>query len=537
MRTFQRRRVDQQQPHNVADELRATADRRKKTAEGGTQLRGEGIKQMASRLAVMFPALPEDTVEAVLSEHFRADARITREALADRAIVSLVEMSLADGSSQVITSFEPPTLDESNGIPEPSAPPLDEIPEPSATPLDENEHASAPAEASDVTSTGSITEGEVELDDMLDDHLALLLTLPDDALSPCIQTLVSILDRIVDDPGNARVRRLRHSSKTWAAKIGCHKAAVKLLHLAGFQDDPGDGEDDRGVVFCGDYSSCSPFERVREALHCMIDDLGIARQPLTATSAKQPLTAASATRQPLTAASATAQQEKRQRIARLTEERLQNPVHFRQKALERGSANRANGGHFAKRPAMQNNATTQRQSRHFNLSDIERMRVNEEIANTTNYADEYRRARQSAPAHDYSTLVARSYDPELISRQALDGTNSYRASKGLPPCRWNEGIAQIAAEHAASMASGAAPFSHDGFNARVARFPLAQRGAGENLALSSGVANVAETAVKGWIQSPGHEKNLRGNWNVCGIGTARSANGTFYTTQLFALCV
>lgn len=528
MRAFQRRRVDQQQQHNVADELRATADRRKKTVDGNSaQLRGEGIKQMATRLAVMFPSLPEDTVEAVLSEHFRADARITREALADRAIASLVEMSLADGSSQVITSFEPPALDEFNGIPEPSAPPLDEA-----------EYPLAPAEPSDAISSSSITEGDVELDDILDDHLALLLTLPDDALSPCIQTLVSILDRIVDDPGNARVRRLRHSSKTWAAKIGCHEAAVNLLHLAGFLDDPGDGEGDRGLVFCGDYSPCSPFGRVREALHGIANDLGIARQPLTAASAtSQPLIAASSTKQPFTAAPAAAQQEKRQRIARLTEERLQNPTQFRQKALDRGSANRANGGFFAKRPAVQNNATAQRQSRHFNLSDIERMRVSEEIANTTNYADEYMRARQSAPAHDYSTLVARSYDPELISRQALDGTNSYRASKGLPPCRWNEGIARIAAEHAASMASGAAPFSHDGFNARVARFPLAQRGAGENLALSSGVANVAETAVKGWIQSPGHEKNLRGNWNVCGIGTARSANGTFYTTQLFALCV
>merc|ERR1719159_889762 len=164
------------------------------------------------------------------------------------------------------------------------------------------------------------------------------------------------------------------------------------------------------------------------------------------------------------------------------------------------------------------------------------MRIADEIAQMPSYADDYVRTHQSTPATSYSELVSRSYDGELISRQALDGTNRYRASKGLPPCRWHAGIARIAAEHAASMASGAAPFSHDGFNARVSRFP-AQRGAGENLALSSGVADVAGTAVDGWIKSPGHEKNLRGNWNVCGIGTARSANGTFYTTQLFALCV
>merc|ERR1712100_448031 len=118
----------------------------------------------------------------------------------------------------------------------------------------------------------------------------------------------------------------------------------------------------------------------------------------------------------------------------------------------------------------------------------------------------YQQNRHSAPAHDISTLNGRLYDPELISRQALDGTNRYRASKGLPPCRWSVEIARIAAEHAASMASGAATFSHDGFDQRVARFPVAQRGAGENLALSKGCYNVAQTAVDGWIKSPGHEK-------------------------------
>merc|ERR1711871_1803719 len=99
------------------------------------------------------------------------------------------------------------------------------------------------------------------------------------------------------------------------------------------------------------------------------------------------------------------------------------------------------------------------------------MRIDEEIAGTTNYAEEYQRNRHSAPVHDYSTLVARGYDPELISRQALDGTNRYRASKGLPPCRWNVEIARIAAEHAASMASGRATFSHDGFDARCRKMP------------------------------------------------------------------
>jgi len=84
------------------------------------------------------------------------------------------------------------------------------------------------------------------------------------------------------------------------------------------------------------------------------------------------------------------------------------------------------------------------------------------------------------------------------------------------------------------MASGTMPFSHDGFDERVRMFPVAHRGAAENLALSKGVAEVAEVAVDGWIKSPGHEKNLRGAFNQCGIGAARASDGTFYITQLFA---
>ena len=101
------------------------------------------------------------------------------------------------------------------------------------------------------------------------------------------------------------------------------------------------------------------------------------------------------------------------------------------------------------------------------------------------------------------------------------------------PLRWNEQIKCIAAEHALQMAKGLMPFSHDGFDARVRRFPP-NRAAGENLAMNGGVYDVAKCAVDGWINSPGHRKNLLGAFDVCGIGVARSGTGQFYLTQLFA---
>lgn len=126
-----------------------------------------------------------------------------------------------------------------------------------------------------------------------------------------------------------------------------------------------------------------------------------------------------------------------------------------------------------------------------------------------------------------------------ISKLVFDGTNNYRASKGLDPVEWNDGIAMVASQHAAGMAAGAEPFSHDGFRERAARFPLAYSGAGENLARCGGVPeaapqDAADCAVQGWINSPGHEKNMVDRWNVCGIGTAHDDNGQFFITQLFA---
>lgn len=518
---------------NLIDELRETADRRKKFDDPSSSLlRGESVQQISARLAVMFPELPGDTVEAVLSQLFRADAKITREILADRAVSALVEMSFVDGSPQAITSFEARSivgceiesssaayLQPRVGIADdgftnvtPSAPTSIEVTEVGFT-------------QDDCTSIENImpptVDGNDAFDDILDSHLALLLSLSDDVLLPCVQTLNSILQRIVDDPVNARVRRLRHGNKAFASKVGCHEAAIELLRLAGFEEDPGDGNDDSGMVFCGDPSDS--FARVRSSLEDLLEGLTEKEQPQHG-SLKNNITRATG-------------DSRRDRTAALTEERLKNPAKFKEQALARGAANKAIGGKLPKRVGPATQDVSNRKSRHFNLSDIERMRVADEIAGTTNYAEEYQRTRHSSPVHDYGTLVSRSYDPELISRQALDGTNRYRASKGRPPLRWNAGIAAIAAEHAASMASGAAPFSHDGFEARVSRFPVAQRGAGENLALNSGVSTVAQTAVDGWIKSPGHEKNLVGNFNVCGIGTAQSSNGTFYLTQLFALCV
>ena len=83
------------------------------------------------------------------------------------------------------------------------------------------------------------------------------------------------------------------------------------------------------------------------------------------------------------------------------------------------------------------------------------------------------------------------------------------------------------------MGEGEVPFGHDGFSDRCREMSMSS--AGENVFMCQGVAavHVAKMGVDGWINSPGHRKNLLGNWHYSGIGVYRKGNG-YWLTQLFA---
>jgi uncharacterized protein YkwD len=44
----------------------------------------------------------------------------------------------------------------------------------------------------------------------------------------------------------------------------------------------------------------------------------------------------------------------------------------------------------------------------------------------------------------------------------------------------------------------------------------------------------AREVVNGWLKSPGHKKNIEGNFVLTGIGYARSKKGDIYFTQIFS---
>jgi uncharacterized protein YkwD len=62
---------------------------------------------------------------------------------------------------------------------------------------------------------------------------------------------------------------------------------------------------------------------------------------------------------------------------------------------------------------------------------------------------------------------------------------------------------------------------------------LAFRTAAENVATNFCYEDAGSRAVEGWKNSPGHLKNMLGDFTLTGIGIARSRQGAYTTPKSF----
>jgi uncharacterized protein YkwD len=112
--------------------------------------------------------------------------------------------------------------------------------------------------------------------------------------------------------------------------------------------------------------------------------------------------------------------------------------------------------------------------------------------------------------------------------------NAHRSLLGLPALTLDETISAQARKHSQDMADQSV-LSHDGFDDRAAviekTIPLDS--IAENVAVNVGVTDPATTAVNGWLNSPGHKKNIEDGYDLTGIGIVRNSKGEFYFTQIF----
>lgn len=136
----------------------------------------------------------------------------------------------------------------------------------------------------------------------------------------------------------------------------------------------------------------------------------------------------------------------------------------------------------------------------------------------------------STPVHP--ELKVETADPMI--KDILAYVNADRAQHGLSPLKLNDTESAIAARHSRDMATGKVPFGHTGLNdrAKAIRKALGEvHSVGENVA--SGPMTAREV-VDGWLNSPGHKRNIEGDFTLTGIGYAKDRQGNIFFTQIFS---
>lgn len=132
-------------------------------------------------------------------------------------------------------------------------------------------------------------------------------------------------------------------------------------------------------------------------------------------------------------------------------------------------------------------------------------------------------------------VIGAGRPPAAAPRSAdiLRYVNEHRRSIGLRPLQGNSYISSVALGHSKDMLTGRTPFGHDGFNQRI---DLIRKHLGPLHVAAENVAEgpmSAREVVDGWLKSPGHRRNIEGDFRLTGIGVATARNGMVYFTQIF----
>lgn len=113
--------------------------------------------------------------------------------------------------------------------------------------------------------------------------------------------------------------------------------------------------------------------------------------------------------------------------------------------------------------------------------------------------------------------------------------NRHREAHGLAPLTLDARISREARGHSSAMAARTTPLGHERFADRVKALSrvMACRRTAENVAFNQGHREPAVEAVRGWLASRGHRKNIEGPYELTGVGVVTNAAGEVYFTQIF----
>jgi len=124
----------------------------------------------------------------------------------------------------------------------------------------------------------------------------------------------------------------------------------------------------------------------------------------------------------------------------------------------------------------------------------------------------------------------------FLEKQTYESINKIRVQFGLVPLILNKNLFQIAKIHSKQMALEKVPFGHEGVSERSKKVLETKKHDffGENVAYTYLAENPLQMSIDGWMDSPGHRKNILGDFNETGIGIVYSKEGRCYLTQIFA---
>lgn len=130
--------------------------------------------------------------------------------------------------------------------------------------------------------------------------------------------------------------------------------------------------------------------------------------------------------------------------------------------------------------------------------------------------------------------------------------NEVRQERGLSELAFDTELREVARYHSEDMAereyfSHTSPEGHTlqdryerfGYDCRVPAGEFEYKTGGENLfmyrsSMEPSIETLANRSVAGWLDSPGHRRNLLDeDWRQEGIGVARADDGSVYVTQNF----
>ncbi len=144
----------------------------------------------------------------------------------------------------------------------------------------------------------------------------------------------------------------------------------------------------------------------------------------------------------------------------------------------------------------------------------------------------------------YANGLYASYKPlpaNYLEQSVFDLSNDERLKAGVHALAYDEQLALSARRHAHEMAqlnyvSHESPIAENAtLLQRVIQAGSAAQELGENVARFRSDGNVADKVVKGWLNSPGHRKNLlHTHFTHMGIGVAQNDEGLVYVAQTLA---